>query len=143
MSISPGFTAAEMVELVHEYHLQPHGQKASWLASQGLTYHRLRRWREAIFEGDLDRGLIPREGGGVTTPPVKRTVLAKVRAVEVARHEAELAHLRARVRELEETNEALGKAIGLLHARSEEEPGAIPTNDPGDSSTPKTDSSQS
>ncbi len=143
MSISPGFTAAEMVELVHEYHLQPHGQKASWLASQGLTYHRLRRWREAIFEGDLDRGLIPREGAGVTTPPVKRTVLAKVRAVEVARHEAELAHLRARVRELEETNEALGKAIGLLHARSEEEPGATPTNDPGDSSTPKTDSSQS
>ena len=143
MSISPGFTAVEMVELVHEYHLQPHGQKASWLASQGLTYHRLRRWREAIFEGDLDRGLIPREGAGVTTPPVKRTVLAKVRAVEVARHEAELAHLRARVRELEETNEALGKAIGLLHARSEEEPGAIPTNDPGDSSTPKTDSSQS
>jgi hypothetical protein len=42
------------------------------------------------------------------------------------------------VRELEQTNEALGKAIGLLHARSEEEPDAIPTNDPGDSSTPKT-----
>jgi hypothetical protein len=71
---------------------------------------------------------------------VKRTVLAKVRAAEVARHEAELARLQARVRELEETNEALGKAIGLLHARSEEEPDATPTNEPGDSSTPRTNS---
>jgi len=138
MSISPGFTAAQIMELVHEYHLQPHGQKASWLSGQGLTYHRLRRWREAIYEGDLDRGLIPREGGGVTTPPVKRTALAKTRAAEAARHEAELARLQARVDELEQTNEALGKAIGLLHARSEEEPDAIATNDPNDSSTPKT-----
>jgi hypothetical protein len=143
VSISPGFTAVEIVELVHEYHVQPHGQKALWLSSQGLTYHRLRRWREAIFEGDLDRGLIPRDGGGVTTPPVKRTALAKTRAAEVARHEAELTRLQARVRELEQTNEALGKAIGLLHARSEEEPDATPTNDPGDSSTPKTNSSPS
>jgi hypothetical protein len=74
---------------------------------------------------------------------VKRTALAKTRAAEVDRHEAELARLQARVRELEQTNEALGKAIGLLHARSEEEPDAIPTNDPGDSSTPKTNSSPS
>jgi hypothetical protein len=140
VSISPGFTAVEIVELVHQYHRQPFGQKASWLRSQGVTYHRMRRWREAVFEGDLDRGLIPRDGGGVTTPPVKRTVLAKVRAAEVARHEAELARLQARVRELEETNEALGKAIGLLHARSEEEPDATPTNEPGDSSTPRTNS---
>ena len=140
MSISPGFTAAELVELVHEYHLLPHGQKAPWLVSRGLTYHRLRRWREAIFEGDLDRGLIPREGSGVSTPPVKRTVLAKVRAVEVARHEAEMARLQARVHELEQTNEALGKAIGLLHANSEQEPDTTPaTNDPSGSSPPKTD----
>ena len=144
MSISPGFSAGEIVSLVHEYHLQPHGRKRSWLASQGLTYHRLRRWREAIYEGDLDRGLIPREGGGVTTPPAKRTALAKTRAAEVARHEAELARLQARVHELEQTNEALGKAIGLLHARNEQEPDAVPTtNDPDDSSTPKANSSPS
>jgi hypothetical protein len=38
------------------------------------------------------------------------------------------------VRELEETNTALGKAIGLLHAMSEQEPDAIATTtDPGDS----------
>ncbi len=74
-----------MVELVHEYHLQPHGQKATWLINRGLTYHRLRRWRESLYEGDLDRGLIPREGSYVSTPPVKRTAIAKARAAEAAR----------------------------------------------------------
>ena len=144
MSISPGFTSAEMVELVHEYHLQPHGQKGSWLASHGLTYHRLRRWRETLYAGDLDRGLIPREGSDVSTPPVKRAAIAKARAAEAARHEAELARLQARITELEQTNEALGKAIGLLHARSEAEPDATATtNDPDNSSTSKTDSSLS
>ena len=38
-----------------------------------------------MFDGDLDRGLIPREGSGVTTPPPKRTASAKVRAAEVHR----------------------------------------------------------
>ena len=144
MSISPGFTSAEMVELVHEYHLQPHGQKATWLINRGLTYHRLRRWRESLYEGDLDRGLIPREGSYVSTPPVKRTAIAKARAAEAARHEAELARLQARVDELEQTNAALGKAIGLLHARSELEPDTTAmTNDPDNSSTSKTHSSPS
>ncbi len=144
MSISPGFTSAEMVELVHEYHLQPHGQKATWLINRGLTYHRLRRWRESLYEGDLDRGLIPREGSYVSTPPVKRTAIAKARAAEAARHEAELARLQARVDELEQTNAALGKAIGLLHASSELEPDTTPmTNDPDSSSTSKTHSSPS
>jgi hypothetical protein len=134
VSISPGFTAVEIVELVQEYHRQPYGQKRSWLAGRGITYHRLRRWRETVFYGDLDRGLIPREGGDVTSHPVERTALAKARAAEVARHEAEVARLQARVRELEASNEALGKAIGLLHARSEEEPDATPTtSDPHDS----------
>jgi hypothetical protein len=104
-----------------------------------VTYHRLRRWSAAVFDGDLDRGLIPREGGVVTTPPAERTVLAS--AARVEQHEAELARLRARVHELEQTNEALGKAIGLLHARSEEEPDATPTtSDPHDSCTPRTTS---
>lgn len=144
MSISPGFTAVEIVEFVHEYHRQPFGQKGSWLAGQGVTSHRLRRWQAAVFDGDLDRGLIPREGGGVTTPPAKRTASARVRAAEVHQHEAELARLQARVHELEQINEALGKAIGLLHARSEEEPDATPTtSDPHDSCTPKTTSSRS
>ena len=149
MSISPGFTAVEIEEFVYEYHRQPFGQKGSWLAGRGVTYHRLRRWGAAVFDGDLDRGLIPREGSGVTIPPAKRTALAQARAAEQA--QAELARLRARVHELEQNNEgleqaneALGKAIGLLHAMREHEPDAAPTTcDTRDSSTPKTDSSSS
>jgi hypothetical protein len=115
-----------------------------WLAGQGVTYHRFRRWQAAVFEGELDRGLIPREGSDVTVPPAKRTASARMRAAEAQRHEAEIARLQARVDELEQVNEALGKAIGLLHASSEEEPDAAPaTSDPCDSCTPKTNSSQS
>ena len=87
----------------------------------------MQRWQAAVFEGDLDRGLIPREGGVMATPPGKRTALEEQRARERAAHEAEVARLNERVRELEQTNEALGKAIGLLHAMSEEEPAGTPT----------------
>lgn len=134
MSIGIGFTAVEIREFVHEYQLLPHGQKKRWLASQGISYKRFRRWREAVFEGDIDRGLIPREGSSMTVPPEKRTALERARAAERAAHEAEVAKLNARVHELEETNAALGKAIGLLHAMSEEEPAETPTStDPSDS----------
>ncbi|GAA1288686.1 hypothetical protein GCM10009590_14760 [Brachybacterium alimentarium] len=127
MTISPGFTSAEGREFVHEYQVQPHGAKGPWLAARGVPYGRLRRWRGTVFEGDLDRGLIPREGSPMTVPPGKRTALEKQRAVERTAHEAELVRLSARVRELEETNSAVGKAIGLLHAMSEEEPAEPPT----------------
>lgn len=144
MSISPGFTAEEIREFVHQYEVQRYGQKAIWLEGQGVSYERLRRWRSAVFDGDLDRGLIPREGGLVTVPPVKRTGIERQRARERVEHEAEVAKLTARVRELEHTNEALGKAIGLLHQMSEQEPaGNRPTTDPSDSSTPRTTSSNS
>jgi hypothetical protein len=141
LSVTAGFTAAEIVEFVYEYQRQPHGQKASWLAGQGVTSHRLRRWRAAVFDGDIDRGLIPRDGG-VMSSPTERSALA--REAEIAQRDAELARLQARVHELEQTNEALGKAIGLLHAINEEEPDAAPTtNDPSDSSASKTHSSPS
>ena len=134
LTISPGFTAAEIRELVHEYQVQPHGQKTPWLAARGVSYKRMRRWRDAVFEGDLDRGLIPREGSPMTVPPSKRTALEKARARERAAQEAEVARLSARVRELEDTNEALGKAIGLLHSMNEQEPAAPRTrSDPSDS----------
>lgn len=142
MSISPGFATEQIREFVHQYEIQPHGQKAVWLVGQGVSYDRLRRWRSAVFDGDLDRGLIPREGGVVTVPPEKRTGIERQRAKERAQQEAELARLNARVRELEETNAALGKAIGLLHQMSEQEPDANrPRTDPCDSSTPRTTSS--
>lgn len=127
MTISPGFTAAEIREFVHEYQVQPHGRKGSWLASRGVSYERLRRWRDAVFEGDLDRGLVPREGSPMTVPSSKRTAWEKERARERAAHAAEVERLTARVRELEGTNDALGKAIGLLHKVNEHEPGSTPT----------------
>ena len=142
MTMSPGFTVVEIREFVHEYQLQPHGTKGAWLAARDVSYERLRRWRDAVFEGDLDRGLIPREGGVVTVPPEKRTGIERQRARERAAQEAEVARLTARVRELEQTNEALGKAIGLLHQMSEQEPAANqPRTTPPDSSTPRTPSS--
>ncbi|WP_374976251.1 hypothetical protein ACEYYH_21195 [Microbacterium trichothecenolyticum] len=134
MTISPGFTAAEIRELVHEYQVQPHGQKGPWLNARGVSYKRMRRWRDAVFEGELDRGLIPREGSEMTVPPSKRTALEKQRARERAAQAAEVERLTARVRELEETNKALGKAIGLLHTMSEQEPVELPRkNDPNGS----------
>ena len=127
MTISPGFTALEIRDFVHEYQVQSYGSKTAWLAARGVTYHVLRRWRETVFEGDLDRGLIPRQGSPMTIPPSKRTAFERARAAERTADAAEVARLSARVRELEETNTALGKAIGLLHALSEHEPENDPT----------------
>jgi hypothetical protein len=144
MSISPGFSPTEIRELVVEYQLVPHGQKGPWLAAQGVSNRQFRRWQTAVFDGDLDRGLIPREGGVMTVPPAKRRALAKAGEAKQVRDEAELARLQARVRELEKTNEALGKAIGLLHEMNAHEPDATPRiHDLDDSSTPRTDSSPS
>ena len=144
MSITPGFTTAEIRELVHEYQLQPHGQKAIWLREHGLTYAHLIKWRKAVFGGNLDRGLVPRQARGMTLPPKQRTELEKQRAAERASHQAETERLQARIRELEETNAALGKAIGLLHKVSEQEPDEPqPKTDRPGSSPRRTPSSES
>lgn len=128
MSISAGFTAEEIREFVYAYTAQPFGGTAEWLAERGVSYDRLRRWRLAVFDGDLDRGLIPRDSGPVKKiPPGQRAALERHHAKERAEHEAEVERLNARIRELEETNGALGKAIGLLHSMSEQEPVVPPT----------------
>ena len=128
MSISAGYTAEQIREFVHQYTAQPHGRKTEWLAGRGVSYHRLRRWRVAVFDGDLDRGLIPRDSSVVVKiPPGQRAALERHHAKERAEHEAEVERLSARIRELEETNGALGKAIGLLHSMSEQEPVVPPT----------------
>ena len=143
VSISPGLTVEQVREFVRAYEVQPYGLKGAWLAGQGVTYRRFSRWRSAVFKGDLDRGLIPREGG-VVTPGEKLASIERERARERAAQDAELARLHARVRELEQTNEALGKAIGLLHQLNEQEPDEHPpTNAPSDSSPLKTRSSPS
>lgn len=134
MSIGAGWTAESIREFVHEYEVQPYGTKTAWLAERGVSYERLQRWRLAVFEGDLDQGLIPRKGGPMTMTPGQRRALEGRRAQERADYEAEVAKLSARVKELEAANEVLGKAIGLLHQRSEQEPDATPSpSDPSSS----------
>lgn len=130
MTVTRGFTAGEIREFVHEYHLQPHGKKAGWLAAQGVSYYQLRRWREAVFDGDVERGLEPRHSSHVKTPAPKRTAFERARAAERAAQEAEVERLNARIWQLEQANEALGKAIGLLHEMHGDEPDETPTTQP-------------
>lgn len=119
---TPGYTTGEIREYVHEYYVQPYGAKAAWLKAQPFTRHQLRRWQQVVFEGDLDRNLVPREHGGMSFPQSARAAFERARANETTEHQAEIERLSARVRELEGTNDALGKAIGLLHEMSEREP---------------------
>jgi hypothetical protein len=128
-----GFTRDEIREMVHEYHLQPYGTKGAWLASQSVTEWSFRRWRKMVFEGDLDRNLIPREHGGMVRTNGEWSAFEKARAREIAEHQSEVEQLKGRIRELEGTNTALGKAIGLLHELSAPEPDTKQTNDPNGS----------
>lgn len=128
MSINAGFTAEQIREVVHEYTAQPFGHKAEWLSPRRVSYNQLRKWRLAVFDGDLNRGLIPRDSGGVVKiPPGQRAALERHPAKERTEREAEVERLNARIRELEETNGALGRAIELLHSMSEQEPAVPPT----------------
>lgn len=133
MAISAGHTDDEIRDLVFEYARLAHGQKKRWMAQRGVSVGRMRRWRAAVFDGDLDRGLIPREGSSMTSPNQRRSI-----AYRREQAEQENEALRARVRELEAANEALGKAIGLLHQITEREPDTPTTPEPNGSSTPKT-----
>ena len=134
MSITPGFTSEEIRKFVQEYVLTPFGKKATWLAQYGISRDTISRWRLAVFEGDLDRGLIPREGSVMTISPGERSALERIRATESSKHDKEIAKLNARIRELEEVSAALGKAIGLLHSRNEQEPSTtVAPSSPSDS----------
>jgi len=128
MSIAPGYTDDEVRWTVYEYVRQPWGTRQAWLAEQGVSRQQLRRWSDAVFDGHLDRGLIPREGSDMTTASQRRQI-----AIEQSARDIENEHLRARVHQLEATNEALGKAIGLLHQLNAQEPDPPQTNEPSSS----------
>lgn len=141
MSISAGFTHEEIREFVYEYERQPHGQKRKWLAGQSFTLHQLHRWQGAVFNGDLERGFISHDRGATALPAAYRKAMAH-RSEQERQQREQIAKLEARVQELESTNEALGKAIGLLHQLSEHEPEDSPTVTDHESSSPtKTGSS--
>lgn len=127
MAIAPGYTDDEVRAYVYDYERQPWGTKQAWLDARGISRHRFARWRNTVFDGDLDRGLIPREGSGMTSANQRRR-LAKHQGRDQTQAENE--QLRARIEELEATNEALGKAIGLLHQLNEQEPDSAETNEP-------------
>ena len=122
VSIAVGFSNEEVRDLVFAYERRPYGTKRAWLVDRGISSTVMSRWRRAVFDGDLDRSLVPREGGEMTTRGERRQIVASAREQDVEKD-----RLRARVRELEAANEALGKAIGLLHQRNEREPDEDPT----------------
>lgn len=133
-----GITREEIREYVHQYNLQPHGTRTAWLQQQPFARATFYRWNKMVFEGDLDRNLVPRDHGSMSTSPSQRSAFEQARAKEQAAYEAELKALRERVQQLEGTNEALGKAIGLLHKLNEQEPAASMTNEHKNSSPRKT-----
>ncbi|WP_052136010.1 hypothetical protein [Arthrobacter sp. PAMC 25486] len=123
-----GFTREEIREFVHEYYLQPHGSRREWLASHSISEWIFRRWRTMVVQGDIDRGLIPREHGGMVPTNRELSAFEKARAKEIAAHRVEVEKLQKRIAELEGSNSALGKAIGLLHELNVPEPDTPPTS---------------
>jgi hypothetical protein len=135
MSITPGWTAQQIHDFVYEYELQPHGTRTAWRAARGVSSKQLRRWRAAVFGGDVEAGLVPREGCEMVSEVVRRQISAREAA-----HVTEVEALRTQIRELKGVNDALGKAIGLLHALNEQEPATMMMNEPKNSSVLKTSS---
>jgi len=133
MSITPGWTDQQIRDFVYEYEKQPYGTRSRWLAEQGVAQSQFRRWRNTIVDGNLEEGLVPRQA---VTPLVERRVVLRREAAQ----QGEIEALRTQVRELKEVNEALGKAIGLLHKLSEQEPTTPATNEPNSSSPLRTSS---
>jgi hypothetical protein len=127
MNGTPGYSADEIREIVYLYYLQPHGMKGAWIAQQPFSERQLRKWRSMLVAGDLDRNLVPRDHGPMNSGEF--AAFERARAKEQADHKKEVERLKARIRELEGTNDALGKAIGLLHELSVQEPDTSKTNE--------------
>lgn len=125
------WAAAERAELVAEYLLIKHGQKGPWLAERGINPRAMASWRTAFFFGDLERELVPRDtslmspSDGVRMKQLEAVLRQEreARAADQARHAKE-------VDRLSQANEALGKAIGLLHDH-------VVKREPTDASSPK------
>jgi hypothetical protein len=117
MTISPGLTAEQITALVLEYELQPWGTKAAWAKEQGISQARLRRMRQAVFFGDVRRGLVPRKGAVLAQSRDRREFIESI-----SDPYAEIERLRQENLRLEKTADALGKAIGLLQQMREHEP---------------------
>lgn len=122
-----GFTAVEKRGFVLEYLDLPHGTKAKWLAEQQFSPNTFKHWRLAYLGGSLDHGLVPRNAETVTNSGHRLRQLER----DLELKQAELERIREQNDKLQATNEALGKAIGLMQKWSEHTPGDTPTpNEP-------------
>lgn len=120
-----GFTTEEKRQYVLDYLNQPYGTKATWLATTPVTANQMGNWRTAYLHGDLDRNLIPRDTR-VMSKPARLQDLEKLLTKQQHDHEAALAGRDQEIASLRTTNDALGKAIGLMHKWSEHTPGDTP-----------------
>lgn len=112
-------SAGDRAALVAEYLLLPHGRKGAWLREHDLAATTIGRWRRMYLFGDLELELEPRDTSGMTVGDGTRM---KQLELELARERAarakEVQRLEGEVDRLNQVNDALGKAIGLLHERS-------------------------
>ncbi|MCI1747374.1 MAG: hypothetical protein LKI24_04245 [Acidipropionibacterium sp.] len=125
MSTLAGFTAQQVREFVDAYEQAPYGTKAAWLTDNGLTRHQIARFRAAVFSGDLERHLIPREGVPMTTQARTRQHEARngqTPSAQIRAQQARIDILEADLAREREISDALGKAIGLLQQISAHEP---------------------
>lgn len=125
-----GYSVEDIRAFVQEYDDQPYGHKLEWLRAQPFSEGMFRRWRMTVIRGDLDRGLVPREGGSMAKSADRRFSAQVERARQSRDQQAELERMQARIDELEAANDALGKAIGLLHAMRAPEPDATQSTEP-------------
>lgn len=120
------FTPEEKRGFVLEYLDQRHGSKTAWFQDKPFSRRQLARWRAAYLHGDLDRDLVPRKTRDMTSRPARLQDLEKLFAQQQRDHDAAVAQLQEENTSLRAANDALGKAIGLMHKWSEHTPDENP-----------------
>ena len=116
-----GPSAAEKAELVGEYLQVRPGEKRAWLVGRRIDPKRMSKWRRMYLFGDLELGLDPRDTDGMVEEDGARIrQLEKQLQLERAVRADELRAHREEIEWLEKANDALGRAIGLLHDRNAE-----------------------
>jgi hypothetical protein len=117
------YSVEERRELVYEYVAVPYGAKGRFLAERGLSSWQVRRWRQQVFAGSLEHGLVPRGGAMVSVEEAaalkklleENRALKQQLAARDAEHRDELAAKDDELATQRRAVDALGKAIEILH----------------------------
>lgn len=104
-------SAEDKREYVLAYLSTPHGLKGPYLREHGIIYSQLAKWRAALADGDLDRGLVPRHTGQMSKADVAEVRRLQKRNIELE-NELERANLDLERQRM--ATDALGKAIGVM-----------------------------